>query len=494
MTWLWIALACTGPSDTTPPTGSTGTVDTGTRFVGTGDLDAECVRRGKHPLMFDCTVRLDAPGAVELVAWLEDDPARTRTFRSQGPATEHELLLWGLKPDRRYLWRAGATTATSTEHRTGRVKTERLPTSFAATYEVLTHTSAATVDGLLTYVTCTPGKPHIIDEQGDVVWYVDLKESLDPKDTFAISAVQPTEDGTLLVLLGRDRLVEVAVDGEVRMVLVRDEDFEHSLHHDVVRHGELTYVPFARAHQDKEDTFVVDGIYAFDGAGKLAGAVSLHDLWPLMAEKWTLNGYWSTRFPDAFDPMHANSLSVDASGNLVVSFRHLHAVAGLQGDPTSPDFGSLMWSMVGDPSSHAGSGDFKVVADKSVATDFSGQHDAHFIDGERKLLMLDNRLIAGGRSRAVRMDLDGETGVARVEEVYDLGEPCPIQGSARSMASGSVVVACSTAARISELAAGAVDPLWDARARCGAGLPVAIVPRAIPVDLTSPTVARNFGW
>ncbi|MBX2798275.1 MAG: aryl-sulfate sulfotransferase [Myxococcales bacterium] len=482
--WLYW-LGCNGPTpggtDTEEPTAETGTVDTGTRFVGTGDLDATCTRRGEHPSLFDCTVRLPEPGSVQLVAWWEDDETRTRTLSSTTPALEHELLLWGLKPDTRYLWRAEATLLSGeSQHRTGRVRTWALPVSFAPRYEVLTDTPDATVDGLLNAVSCAPGRPHIIDDDGDVIWFVNLREKLASKESFAIHGLEWTDAGTILVLLGRHRVVELTLGGEIGMVLDRGVHFEHAIHHDLARHDGHTYVPYAEAVQRDGDEFVVDGLYVFDGKGTLVDEVSFEDTWPLVAEKWTLDGYWSSRFPNAYDPLHANSVSIDDEGDVVVSFRHLHAVAGFRGGPGELGFGVLDWTLVGQPTSVAAPGTFAIAADPPIAVDFSGQHDAHFVDGQT-LLMLDNRLVAKDSTRAVELTLDERRGEAQIVAEYPVGASCPIQGTARKLPSGNVVTTCSSASLVSEHRAGASGPVWEARVSCGAGLPSAALSRALPV-------------
>lgn len=471
---LWIPLlqpGCTRSDDPTPS--SLPTADTA--FVGTGELDADCVADPGNALMFTCRIHLDAPDEVRLEAWHPADPSRVRVFTSDGPATDHALLLWGLKPDARVRWRA----TSSTLHRTGEVRTGPLPESLAVSWEVDTDQPDARFEGALVSTTCAPGIPHILDRDGDVVWYAELASLVGGDVPRFLAAAQRTERDTILLVADRDRVIELGLDGEVLLDLSRGTDFDRYVHHDVLRHGGRVYVPRVEQVGSKDATLLVDGIYVFDDSGALVGEMSTAGLWDLPQHDWALKGYWAMLFPGAYDATHANGLSIDGRGDLVVSFRHLHALVAFAADPDAPDFGTPRWSLVGDPQSPVGPGDVSLTAEPGISADFLGQHDANFVSDE-SLLMLDNRFISGDDARVLRLSVDLDAGSAHIEEAWDLQRVCLVQGSARSLPDQHVLATCSSGGHLYELAPGEASFRWHAGAQCAPGLPAASVPRAIP--------------
>ncbi|HHO49708.1 MAG TPA: hypothetical protein ENK18_02280 [Deltaproteobacteria bacterium] len=449
-----------------------------TAYVGTGDLDADCVADRGHALMFTCRIHLDEPDEVRVEAWHLSDPSRIRVFTGKGPALEHSLLLWGFKPDARVRWRASSSSL----HRTGELHTGPLPDELAVTWEIQALTDDAQVEGVLVSTTCAPGIPHLLDRDGDIVWYAELASLVPGEPPRFLPAVQRTERDTILMISDRSRVIELSLGGEVLLDLRRGIDFDRYIHHDVLRHGDRIYVPRVQQISDQDEAFLIDGIYVFDDSGALVGELSTQGLWPLPQNPWALEGYWAMLFPGAYDVTHANSLSIDARGDLVVSFRHLHALVGFQADPDAPGFGAQRWALVGDPQSPAAPGDVLLTAEPGIGTGFMGQHDANFApDGT--LLMLDNRFTSNEDARVLQLTVDLEAQTAHIQESWSLDRVCPVQGSARALPAGHVLADCSTGGHLYELAPGSASLRWHAVAGCAPGLPTPSVPRAVPWPL-----------
>ena len=474
--FVWLLLACSGGR---PPVGGD---DTGqaeppppVERVGVGVLDVSCAPQ--NALRFTCTVRPDAPGEAVLEAWPRDDPGVRRRFEGRVSGASGDLLVWGLKPETTYSWRAES----GGQWRIGELVTGGLPDDFTPRYEA-TGSDDQDVEALLAVSSCAPGWLHLLDADGDVIWYLDLRTVLDPVGGFTVAGAHRTEEGTVLAVLGRERIVEVNLGGEVLLDLRKGRDFEHSVHHDLVRRDGVLYALYAEVVASGEYDYMVDGVYAWDADGVLIDEASLAGAWPYAEAPWMVDeGYWTGRFPNVVDFTHANSLFVDAGGDLVLSLRHLHAVVGLAGGPGTPGFGDVQWTLVGDPTSPLGAGDFGWVG--PAPRNFSGQHDAQLLDATT-LLMFDNRLVADEPGRVAELRLDWDAATVQVRESWSFERACPVQGVARRVGPrGHVVATCSSAGQVREFRPGSAEPVWEMEMSCGA-LPFASLPRAVPWPLT----------
>ena len=470
--WLVSILGCPQPDPVQIP--DPPIVETG--FVGSGDLDATCSVDPDQPLWLQCTVRPGGAAPAHLEAWHPEHPDRIRRASAADASTEHTLLLWGFKADTPVQWRIES----GDRFRTGQLTTGALPTNLAVGYHPIFGETEA--QGILASASCAGAKPHIVDRDGDIVWFADVTDRVGAGITPTISALHRTPDDTVLMVLGREQILEIDLVGATRLSLTRGIDFEHYVHHDIFRHQGHTYVPYAHTVTDKGSAFLVDGVYVFDGAGALVAQASVGDLWPLIPDPDTLEGYWASLFPLTYDVSHANAVSVDASGDIVVSFRHLHAVVGLDGDLGSDGFGQLRWTLVGDPASVAAPGDVAMSAPDGVEAGFLGQHDAH-LAADGTLLLLDNRLGTQEPARGLRMAFDPVGGTAEIVTVYDLDLVCPIQGTVRDLPSGQVLATCSSSGELMTFPAHGGLPTWRMRAECGPGLPIVSIPRGIPWEL-----------
>lgn len=475
---LWL-LACAGDDGTTDPTGSTPTGSTGS----TGDtggptdpLDASCALSPDNALRARCAVSLPAAGEVRVEVWPTADPAEVHTYASAA-ARSHDLLIWGLRADTDWTWRA---VAPGVGEASGALRTGSLPAPLTTTFEVDAPDPGASVDGLLMVPGCNAGWLVITDPRGRIVWYQSIEEAL-PLLPPSVNATSFTEDGTLLLGLAKLSIVELDLDAGLKMRLDRGHEFTDYVHHDLFRRDGYTYaLRAARSTVDDVD-YVMDGIYVFDDAGVLVGEVRTEELFAPSPEAWMLDGYWGGLFAGAFDYTHANSIWADEAGDLYVSFRHLHAVAKIGGGPGTPGFGELQWLAVGDDRSPVWPGDLALSGEPGVDPVFAGQHDAR-LAADGTLLLFDNGFGGGETARAVRYAVDPVAGTMRALEDWDTGALCATQGAVRELADGHLVVTCPTAGLVQEFAPGREDPLWTMTADCGSVFP-AVIPRAIPIDL-----------
>jgi arylsulfotransferase ASST len=132
---------------------------------------------------------------------------------------------------------------------------------------------------------------------------------------------------------------------------------------------------------------------------------------------------------DTFDPYHANSISLDSDGNLVVSMRNTSAVYKI-----NQQTGDIIWTLGGKASS------FRMGA----GTTTSGQHNAVVERGEQ-LTIFDND---GGLprvkpdSRGIRVALDIQKKAVRMIKQYHHSPPIPsnFEGSLQSLSHGDVFI------------------------------------------------------
>ncbi|KAK4903430.1 hypothetical protein LTR27_000361 [Elasticomyces elasticus] len=139
---------------------------------------------------------------------------------------------------------------------------------------------------------------------------------------------------------------------------------------------------------------------------------------------------------ESWDWFHVNSVDKDDSGNYLVSARHLRTVANIDGRT-----GDVLWQLGGRSSS------FK---DRSAgtATQYIGQHDAHWAPGSNQtaITMFDNRADWSdhqeAQSRGTRVQLDFESMTATLvtqykhtENVYSVS-----QGSYQTLPNGNVLL------------------------------------------------------
>ena len=140
------------------------------------------------------------------------------------------------------------------------------------------------------------------------------------------------------------------------------------------------------------------------------------------------------------DLLHINSVEVDpASGDLIVSARHLDAVFRIRRDPGQPDDGQVVWKLGGDAPTSPSTTHLAIVNDPLNGP--ARQHDAR-IAPNGDLTMFDNRTQTGTASRAVEYKLDLAAGTATLvwQDQRTDGQAAFGLGSVRRQTDGSVVI------------------------------------------------------
>ncbi len=445
--WWWAACATPEPaprpdpsptSETAAPTG-----DTGTEAL-PGVLSASCATSAAHPLRVECQATLSSVRAATLA--LTAPTASPRAFTSEADAIEHELLGWGLEADTTYTWAIGEVSGT--------VTTGSLPRAFDAA-DIRVTGAAWGFDAVLVPLSCDVQRYWtMIEPDGDIVWY--LANDVWNSNLRGYEWSQASRS----VLSAHDRtLVEQHVSGQELLRLEQGMHFDHDLHHDIARWGDLTYTLYER----RVGTVDVDGVYVFDGT-TLIGDFRLDD-WFTVSGPGGLFNDWS----------HANGLKVTDAGELVMSLYEFDTVVGIDGDPGSPTFLDKTWHAVGSP---AGLPDADYAPLDGPLEGFSGQHNA---SRHGDALWLFDNDGAGSGSRAARFLLDAGAGTVALDAAWDLGLACPIQGGAVPLDGGGVLATCTSTADVMAFQEGATTPAWTLQASCSGGSFSLPPNRAIPV-------------
>jgi hypothetical protein len=448
---LLFLLACKGGdsddlTEPVPTTDSTVSTDTSGLTGDTASLPPAPCSPTTNALRFDC----DVDGTLRW--WPADDPAQVREAVADG-----SYRIWGLRANVDTIVELPDGTLTF-------VRPGPLPPQLLASTALASGTASTPI---AIPTPCEGRDLVVLDEQGRLVWYESFQA--------AVSAIDITPDGTFLVLIGGTRLIEVDVFGNA---LLNVADFEHPLHHDVSRdEAGNTYALFAHAIEHEGVEYVLDGLYVVDRAGSTVAEWFLADHLP----DGTLfpddrGQYWQGRFPDAVDFSHANSVEVSPDEGLVLSFRWLHGVLKLTGDPTSGDFGALEW-VVSAPQGDLPS-DFELSGTDPA---FDGQHHAT-LDDQGRLWLFDNGA-DDEPSRGLRFELDGDT--AEVSAAWSLERHCPIQGGAYPTADDGVLLTCSGPGEVREFGPGQSVPRFELDLSCDEGRSH-LVNRAVPVEKWGP--------
>lgn len=459
---LWIsAFGCgdrsTDPGPTSPDSGTA--TDTATS-TGPPEFAAQCALDPANTLRERCTIGIEVPTAVE-VEYVDRLGLRPpQVVRGDDASTEHHLVLRFLLPDTDYDYtvRRDDDPARSL---TGTFRSGALDSG------ALMHIAPAGVGPAPLLGMVSPcmenGTAVIVDPvQGVPIWYQPFSDG-----PFGfLEAVSFTEDRTVIGLVD-SAVREVDLDGNELLSLELGEDFARRPHHDVFRRNGLTYLLFNEEVTTDKGVFLLDGFYVFDRGGAQVG-------------EWHLSDHFTpsspSAYPFAIDVSHANAIWVDTDLTTLVSFRHLSAVAEVDGDPASPTFGALHW-VLSTPTSGWPS-DFTLSSEAGPA-DFFMQHNVHRLENGH-LTFLDNRALPTESSRVVELQLDETTMAATIVDEWPLPNHCDFQGGAWRTANGDPLATCApirTAWQVDD--ADVVQ--WTAQATCEIGFG-SYVPRFVPLE------------
>ena len=396
-----VALASCTPADA--PRGANGTAP---------PIRSVAVDTSAGPLFRSLRVTADAPESVQVEYWTNGAPhLKVTAFDSgTGPA----IYLPRLRPGATYSYevRAIGTGGALGAPYAGSLMTGALPAELAG-YAFRVQGAATFPLAMVELYSPTYSAWVMVDSAGQVVWY---RKACDAQG-FTRRA-----NGDFVMLDGCDQagLYEVAPDGRV----VDSLPNAYGMNHDVITTAQNTLLFIGVEYQTVGDT-------AWKG----------DDIWEWSPETGTVVKRWdafdflspatdrgTASMPD--DWLHANSLAIGPSGNVIVSFLNLGQVISL-----SPDFSAIAWRLGGPNSTLAADSDAEPY----------GQHTAAEISPGH-ILMFDNMtfdsLTASHHSRGLEVVLDTVAHVAH--KVWEFRQQpdawTPILGSDRLLPNGDRVV------------------------------------------------------
>lgn len=423
------------------------------------DLSATC-NPTDNALRFVCSVRVFPDQPVEFTLMEHDGTREDRVYTSDSESFDHDFGLYFLTPTTVYDFVVRAENP-SIEPFFGTFATGDVPLGARASFAIDDGQSTAPMIGMVS--PCSDGAFAVIVDphSNEVLWYQDFATS----PLGFIDGVTFTDEQTVIAIAD-GQLVEVDLMGNTLMRLV---DLPNRVHHDVYRKDGLTYALFQENVSVGGNVLLLDGFYVFDASGVLIGQWRLIDHFVPVVEEALL-------FPQ--DYSHANAIWVNDDHDVLVSFRHLSAIAMIDGDLASPDFGTITWRLA-NPTSEFGT-DFALTSAVGPPADFERQHNVHFLpDGS--LVMLDNRVGYAELSRVLELSVDPTTERAEIERQFVLPRHCDFQGAAMLTPAGNILATCAPTRDGYEFDDQTGLVRWHGNATCFPGLG-SYIPRFVPLD------------
>jgi hypothetical protein len=447
-----------------------------------------CSADPESALRVTCTVQVDPPASVVLVA--EEIGGFGAEVRSEATAEGalHTIVLWGLAEGAEWSVYVDGSDAPPITWETPVVVGPSGPPPF---------------DRLAVRATTRPGVPvegppvwldvACADALEDGVWarfdrYGRLTAYFDPGgQTVAFS---PSADGSVLGIIDNVRLIDWHPSGaftEDRLVAPCAEGTGPCPHHAIgedargLWHANAaldqgTYAPWGLPECPAKDVFVLDGLYWPDDghAFWLADVGITPDTVGPDGERACDSAYWQgTLEPTPIDPTHLNG--ADLSGDpWLLSLSALDRL--IQVDPTTGSLVQSMSSVQPDTSDVTFAVDPSVVAHNTPG--FAGQHDPRQLDGAVQLY---DNLGDPTATRVLRMRT--EPGLVTTEAVYTLVDDddgtwvspsplvCATKGAGAPLTNGNVLASCTQEAAVMELdqpdGTTSAGPRWFLHLDCG---------------------------
>ncbi len=425
-----------------------------------GAVDLAVAPNPEAPLTARLRFSTDRPARTRLV--IDDGERRTEALAEKEYATDHEVMVLGLRPGRRH------RVEIAVEDEAGRigtapaveVSTAPLPADFPEV-EVLTRDTARMEPGVtvLSLIRWSGVKPDAnwgalvaYDAEGDVVWYYKGAEFLDE--------ARPLPNGHLLILYSDEgQMLEMDMLGTIvrrwHTTGIPKEDVPStsiavdadSFHHDVCRtpSGHLLVLSsevrrfddYPSSETDpraprRAANVVGDVLIELTPEGKIVGRHRFFDVFdPYFLGYGSLDtGFWVDVYKQyaddpAHDWAHANSLYCESDDRALVTFNHLSAVAALD-----LRAGTVEW-LLSDPVGWKEPWASKLLA---ASDGFQWPYHFHAVTRTRRgtLLLFDNGVsrarpfqppvpAAEAWSRAVELAVDEQA--ATVSQVWSYGGP-----------------------------------------------------------------------
>ncbi len=151
----------------------------------------------------------------------------------------------------------------------------------------------------------------------------------------------------------------------------------------------------------------------------------------------------TSQTPDgsALDLIHTNSIAEDpATGDLIVSARHLDAVFTIRRNPGQPDDGNILWKLGGAPPTDTNTTDLTITADPYNGP--HAQHDARLLPNGHITMFDDETGHPGRAARAVDYSINPAAGTATMtwQYKYPTGINSGAMGSTRRYPDGHTVI------------------------------------------------------
>lgn len=385
-----------------------------------------------------------------------------RVFDGPEDELDVRIVAWDLLADTAYDWELLEDGEVVAE---GTLRTRPLPPDVDIRLDV-TVDGATSVDRLLLPAACgVEGHLVVLDALARVRWY-------QPTGTAnMLTALDASDRGTVLTLMGREGVREWAFDGSLASdATYPDGGLGRYVHHAVVaRHGRTFVLDTAAVQYRDGNDYLMDGVTVV-GEGHVWGLDEVLD--PTGFEPPDLPTYWGPFFPDAVDFAHENGLFVEDDGGWLLTFKHLDTVARVEPD------GEIAWAVTGGP----GPSPWPAVA---LALGGEGEVAFEYPHTPSRspwgtVLLMDNGL-PGTTSRVLELEVDAAAGTATIVRAWDLGVGCPVQSSVVGLPDGTVLAACTRTRELFELDDGGIRR--HAMVSCPGGEPSGNLARAVPIEL-----------
>jgi hypothetical protein len=455
---LFMLVACSGAevSTQTSQTITTPTV-----------AEGNCELQTNNALRIDCNFSNISGTNTTVTA---TNGATTRSFDVGSGMT----TVWGLQESTAYdvvvLSSEGASLYAET------ITTGAIPSSLNIS---ATTTGVGNTEAVLVQDCETSAMLVIFDSDGNIVWYQDIADLVPGAELRGYSL---TKNDSIVMSTARDAVAEVAMSGELlRTIALSDHGLNGQLHHDIHSLDGDIYALYAY----EREGYIYDGLYVFSNENEYLGVIESHEFLDGQAiNAWQSpppDMYWQgTDFSDAESVGHANSVYMDSSGELILSFRFLNAIVSVDGDHSGSTFGEVNWILEGTNHGEV-DGDFNLVSSVTSDLNFEAPHCAQ-IGPSGDVTVFDNGLFTN--SRGVTISLDGNT--ADITGSYELQEQCSVQSSIIETKGGDLLLGCAESFRVYEFSPGESSPQWemDIQVNCSQnGGPPPMTPRVLPVEL-----------
>ena len=384
-----------------------------------------------NPLRVSVAFTVKDHGQVTIRYWPTDNSniARSSELQVEG---NNRVTISRLSPNTEYSFILDFATK-DCDHQSAvhTIKTGQAPGNITPlTWELF---DPAAYEGYLLAYRRTPrGNIHLIDRNGDIVWY----EKVDGM----VKVAHWTKNQTLLALYGNNDhqpgagsdIIELNLDGE-KLLHLKLDTTQSEAHHEVRfdSEGSIVALTYDTRNYDlsqwsgtTNQSVTADGITRYDRDGKV--------LWQWSVLDHKNPAVDTTSMKHFNDWGHANSLSFDSDGNYLVSFRQWNQVWKIDRES-----GRVIWKF-------GENGDYKI----DISYSFSGQHAAH-INQQGDLMLFDNGL-QKHKSRILSFFLDDGLLLASTKMNFELPESSysDVMGSAYIIDGNNILVCASRAKQL----------------------------------------------